>query len=331
MLNVADLPAGMTIRPLRYAGPDLDPADRAAVLRVLHRDEERVLGAPDTTAAEVDEMVAAPQVLRAQSLLVLDHLREPVGAAWYDVDEGGREVYAEAIVDPRCAGAGELFGVLVRHSVWVARAVIDGRSGWKVRAGALESDDAATKVLRSEGFAHCRRFWRMEIGSDSPAIPATEPALPAGVRIDSGDSAEHLRAVYEVDQAAFADHWNFTPRSYEQIVEELRHEPGAQGEYWWLLRVEGSPAAICLLSDSRRERGYAYVSTLGVRREYRRRGLAQLLLRRTFVRARQEGLTGTALHVDAASPTGATRLYASVGMRAVHTFDVYELGTAPVG
>ncbi len=50
-------------------------------------------------------------------------------------------------------------------------------------------------------------------------------------------------------------------------------------------------------------------------REFRGRGLAQLLLRRSFVRYRDLGRAGTQLGVDAENGTGAVRVYESVGMR----------------
>jgi ribosomal protein S18 acetylase RimI-like enzyme len=321
------LPSNLSVRPARYAGEVLVPADLAAVLHVAHRIEETYLGAADMTSAEMLEMVAGPDVRREESLLVLDPQDRPVGAGWYAVDDAGHEVFCESFVDPQRDDARTLLDGLVRHGIDVAHRIIAGREGWKTRAGLLAVETTHDEVLRANGYGAIRRFWRMEVRSDSPEVPATAPALPPGVTIETGGSAEQRQAIYEVDQAAFADHWNFHPRSYEESWKHLLAEPGARPEYWSLLRVDGDPAALCLLSDSRLERGYGYVSVLGVRREYRRRGLAQLLLRRTFVQSRDSGLVGTALHVDSQNPTGATSLYESVGMTAAQVVDVYELST----
>ena len=78
------------------------------------------------------------------------------------------------------------------------------------------------------------------------------------------------------------------------------------------------------LNESRLELGYAYVSILGVLREFRGRGLARLLLRTAFVQARDMGLAGTALHVDSQNPTGATALYRSVGMTPAQVYVAFE-------
>lgn len=325
---LAGLPAGLSVRPVQYLADGLVPSDLAAAVAVAHSIERAYLGAADTTSAEMAEMVAGPTVLRQQSVMVHDAQGGPVGVGWYDVDEPAREVFCESFVDPCSEAASTVLDHLVRHGIDVARAVIAGRDGWRIRAGLLTEETGHDKVLRRHGYAPIRRFWRMEVASDSPDVPPAAPPLPAGVTFETGGSDAQRRAIYEVDQAAFADHWNFTPRSYDEAWRHLLAEPGARPEYWGLLRVDGDPAALCLLSDARKERGFAYVSVLGVRREYRRRGLAQLMLRRTFVQARADGMAGTALHVDSQNPTGATRLYESVGMRAAQLVDVYELGGA---
>ena len=55
------------------------------------------------------------------------------------------------------------------------------------------------------------------------------------------------------------------------------------------------------------------VEALGVRRAYRKRGLGRALLMRTVRLLAGQGMTSAVLDVDADSPTGATRLYESVG------------------
>lgn len=327
-VTIPGLPLGLSVRAVRYDGDGLHHDDLAALLHVAHRAEEAFLGKADTTSAEIVEMAAGPDVARDESLLVVDGEGSPAGAGWYAVDETGREVFCESFVVPQRPDSGLLQDVLVRHGIEVARRAIAGRDGWRIRAGSLAQEEAYAQVLRANGYRMNRRFWRMEIRSDAAEIPAVVPPVPAGVTIETGGSDEQRAAIHQVDQAAFADHWNFTPRTYEENWRHLLAEPGARPEYWSLLRVDGDPAAICLLSDGRREAGYAYVSVLGVRREYRRRGLAQLLLRRAFVQARDEGLAGTALHVDAESLTGATRLYESVGMTATQVLDAYELAVS---
>jgi ribosomal protein S18 acetylase RimI-like enzyme len=56
------------------------------------------------------------------------------------------------------------------------------------------------------------------------------------------------------------------------------------------------------------------VFTLGVRRPYRRTGVALALLHHAFDEFRRRGRSKAVLNVDAQSLTGATRLYEKAGM-----------------
>jgi ribosomal protein S18 acetylase RimI-like enzyme len=66
-----------------------------------------------------------------------------------------------------------------------------------------------------------------------------------------------------------------------------------------------------------------WVDVLGTRRPYRRRGLAEALLRHVFRELYVRGARQVGLGVDAENPTGATRLYERVGMRVASASDVY--------
>ena len=72
-----------------------------------------------------------------------------------------------------------------------------------------------------------------------------------------------------------------------------------------------------------------YVASIGVRRPWRGRGLAKTMLGVCFEEFARREKTATTLHVDAASRTGATHLYESVGMREVHRSAAYALELRP--
>lgn len=79
----------------------------------------------------------------------------------------------------------------------------------------------------------------------------------------------------------------------------------------WFLAWSGGEVAgyagASLEADEDPARGY--VSLLGVRPAFRGRGLGEALLRQAFRELAVRGKLGCDLHVDADSPTGATRLY----------------------
>jgi ribosomal protein S18 acetylase RimI-like enzyme len=56
------------------------------------------------------------------------------------------------------------------------------------------------------------------------------------------------------------------------------------------------------------------VAAIGVRRPWRGRGLGRALLLHTFGEFHRRGVNRISLGVDTENPTGATKLYESVGM-----------------
>jgi ribosomal protein S18 acetylase RimI-like enzyme len=72
-----------------------------------------------------------------------------------------------------------------------------------------------------------------------------------------------------------------------------------------------------------------WVDNVAVRRPWRRRGVAEAMLREVFRRFAARGITPVNLGVDAMSSTGATRLYEKAGMRVVREFVFFEKELRP--
>ena len=66
------------------------------------------------------------------------------------------------------------------------------------------------------------------------------------------------------------------------------------------------------------------MASLGVLREYRRRGIGEALLYTAFDAFYKMGKKRVGLGVDASSITGAATLYKRVGMQVAKQFDLYE-------
>jgi len=177
---------------------------------------------------------------------------------------------------------------------------------------------AAPAMLRGRGLHLVRHFWHMGIELSPGAFAA--PA-PAGIAITPLRSPEDLRDVHAVLDEAFAGHWDFHHQPFERWAEDLTEGPDYDPALWRLAwegeQLVGALAAV-VLDDS------GWVSLLGVREASRGRGIAAALLRETFAGFAARGARDALLAVDAANPTGATRLYESVGMSVVKRFDLWE-------
>jgi ribosomal protein S18 acetylase RimI-like enzyme len=124
-------------------------------------------------------------------------------------------------------------------------------------------------------------------------------------------------------EEAFADHWQHMKRPFEEYAKRtfrrLGHDPGL---YWAAL--EGREIVGAALCDWKREGDWGWVGVIGVRPAWRRRGIAEALLRTAFAEFLRRGERRVGLGVDAESPTGATRVYERVGMRIFSRAVVYE-------
>lgn len=317
----------LNVRPLRRDDADQVVAeDLDEMVAVFTEFETDRLGSPETTRAEALAAMGMPRLSREETVLLLDGDGDVVAAVLVVTNPDGKDVYA----DPAVRVGGDerrLLEACTDHALAAAHriAAAAGSDGWTLRTGHAGGDDLTAEVLASRGLQEVRRFYRMRIPSDSPAIPAVRPPLPVGVELVVRDDEETRRAIWQVDDESFLDHWNYTPISFDDWWADMSAGPTRDAEGWWLLRVDGEPAAMLVLDDSQAENGDGYVGVLAVRRPWRGRGLATWLLQSAFVRERDRGRAGTQLSVDAQNLTGAVRLYESVGMSPMHVRHGYAL------
>ncbi len=316
----------LSTRPLRYVDDVVHPDDLAEATRVILECEASVVDTQDTTADDVVHLLTVSSTDRDRTVFILDgDGGDIVGLLRLEKDPFEQVTQLDVITLP-WPQSRELRAEALALGLQGAREHSDGAgsSTWKARAGMYVQDTAFGEVLREAGMVPVRRFFQMSIDATSPEIPDAMPPLPDGVEVVARDDDEFRRTVYELDRVAFAEHWGYADYPYAEWIEHMTASPSFDPSDWWLVTVDGVPAGICLLSDSRAELGEGYVGVLGVLKEFRGQGLAQLLLRRAFVHYRELGRTAIALGVDATNTTGAVALYEKVGMRQAIVFEVFE-------
>ena len=124
---------------------------------------------------------------------------------------------------------------------------------------------------------------------------------------------------------AFRDHWGSEPRD-EEAWGFVVNDPLARPDLSAVVMEQstGKVAGYQLASHdavSAESRGYkeGYTDLLGVRREFRGRGVAQALLADAMRRFAAAGMDKASLDVDSENPTGALALYAKMGYVAVNS------------
>jgi GNAT superfamily N-acetyltransferase len=216
-------------------------------------------------------------------------------------------------------------------------AIPDAPEGARValQAPTASKDTATADLLKSRGYEVIRRFYRMVIDLDGrPQTPVWPIGLdgrtPISVRtMGEGEDVAVIEAVRE----SFRDHWGFVEQPLEVELEHWRHrmaEPDFDPSLWFLAEDDGQIAGISLCrSKFTGHPDMGWVSTLGVLRPWRKKGLATALLQHSFVEYHRRGYQSVGLGVDAQSLTGATRLYEKSGMHVAFEFHAYEKELRP--
>jgi mycothiol synthase len=185
----------------------------------------------------------------------------------------------------------------------------------KLTASANASQANYVKLYEENGFRPVRWFLELERDLEQP-IP--EHAMPEGIQARTLELEGDVESLHFIIDDSFRDHWNPISFTVEQLAHWIRSPKFRPDLALLAFSESGEPAGACISAvrdeynrlNNARE---GYVNTLGVRRPFRGRGLARALLSRSLRLLKEEGLTTSVLDVDAESPTGATRLYESVG------------------
>lgn len=192
--------------------------------------------------------------------------------------------------------------------------------GSRVLSGAWVSQDALIRALELRGFRLVRSAHRMVIDLGDSTPP---PIWPAGVEARAFEPGDE-RAFYDLHQEAFRDSWEPLEETYEQWAHQFLTPPALDPTLWTLVSAGDEPVGLAMCHPHAVDGDLGWVRVLGVRRTHRERGIARALLLRAFGQFRSRGMRRVGLGVDATSPTGANRLYQSVGMHVYANFAIHE-------
>lgn len=180
---------------------------------------------------------------------------------------------------------------------------------------------AAITLLENEGYQVARVTWFMRMDFDAPIAP---PALPDGITLRPFNLERDAYAVYEAINEFFKDNWGFVALPYDVWCHySLRPE---MDESLWLVALDGDQiAGICLCRPwGEGDPSLGWVAPLGVRSNWRKRGLGSALLRYGFHRLQERGFAAVGLDVDSENQTNAVGLYERAGMHVTNRYLIYR-------
>lgn len=228
-------------------------------------------------------------------------------------DEGERWD-AEGYVHPDALGRG--IGKLIATGLEEHAA---HRGARRVLTRAFDVDSAARRLLESLGYCAMRVFREMRIDLEAP--PAA-PQWPDGLRVVEFDPERDALEFYAAHEEAFADHWEYTPREVGLWSKSYLGSERFDPTLWCVVRAGNEIAAGTICTGD--TYGGGWVQALFTRRRWRKQGVGTALLADSFARFWQRGEHSVGLGVDAASCTGAFRLYERAGMSATLGLVMYE-------
>jgi ribosomal protein S18 acetylase RimI-like enzyme len=157
-------------------------------------------------------------------------------------------------------------------------------------------------------------------------LDAKRPPVDAPIRPVRPDDEAELRRFHEVLAIGFAGTLGHVPE-YDAWRANLR-DP-TWDEWFVATAADGSIAGVLQSSDQSAGNDEGWIKNLAVLPEHRGTGLGRALLLTALRKYAEKGRRYAGLGVDLANPTGAYRLYASIGMAPVYEADVYELTLRP--
>lgn len=191
----------------------------------------------------------------------------------------------------------------------------------KLRVGARDTETNRIVILENHGFASDRYFFNME---RSLAEPIPEPQFPKGFILRCMKLEEDVEAWVDLHNNSFIDHWNFHPLTLENFKHWLKEASYRPDLDLIAVTADNTFAACCHCNintekNARMGRKRGVVEILGTRRGFRRMGLGKAMLLAGLHRLQEAAMDTARLGVDADNPSGALRLYESVGFRKVRT------------
>jgi mycothiol synthase len=285
-------------------------ADAAAVTAIVRTVEASLYG-PSTFSQSDLEGEWAELDLERDARVVRDGARV---VGYGVVRDRGERWEVEAYVHPAAHGRG--VGGLLATGLEETAAREGAR---RIHNNVLEADAAARRLLESLGYGSVRVFREIRIELEAPPPP---PEWPDGLRVVPFDPDRDAREFQAAQQEAFADHWEYSPRDFEDWAKSHLETDRFDPELWCVVRAGDEIAAgtICTADTY----GGGFVHGLFTRRPWRRQGVGAALLADAFGRFWELGERSVGLGVDAANDTGAFRLYERAGMTPALGWVVYE-------
>ena len=294
----------------------LKESDLEDVVSVIRRSKMECTFERAPTADELRAYTVKDSDFRPEGSWVVQSSGEPVGYALALVESnrlsaGLDDAYFEFEVVPDERSKG-----LEQRLIGLATEYFASRGVGKVKARSLSADSWRIGQLTSQGFSEAYRVFFLVRGNGAQLPDMPRPEGITLVRRPYKECGnEEMTRIVEAFNVTFQDHFNFAPEKPERFIQY--RDAGEDPECFSLAMAGDEIVGVCLSAEDRvynEERGekWGWINILGVKPQYRRKGLGRFLLVDGMRWVVERGMDSTRIGVYAKNEK-ALDLYLSLG------------------
>jgi mycothiol synthase len=284
------------------------------------------------TPDEMEEEFANPINMNPLEDIIIAELDgESVGHGiihWRRGRENDRLYFVYAFVLPEYMGKGirdRLLHRMEARTREIAKTHPKGTDKFFDAYANTEENDWKSTLIR-EGYAVTSHMFEM-VRPDLERIP--DLPLPKGVEVRPV-KPEHYRLIWESAKEALKDERSYSEdRNSEEAFENAMKSPIFTPELWQIAWagdevVGGVHNFISREENKRLGRKWGHTEKIFVARAWRKKGIARALIARSLKVLKDQGMEQATLDVDTENPSGALRVYESMGYRPAMHYSYYR-------
>jgi mycothiol synthase len=292
--------------------PQMEDAKEVTDLVALCDIEE--IGEPDISLSDTLDMWNSFQ-LETDVWLAVSPVNKIIGYAFVEVT-GESRMDTCVFVHPQFKnhGIGSMLLSKVEERALVLASERDGEQ--KLMNQIPFTNTSARNLVEARGYQFSRLYKRMKINlMEQPK----QLHFPTGMGISTFKPDQDEETLFEVYDETFRDSWGYAKKEFSTWIHQKKGED-YDPTLWYIVWDDRKPVAFLM---SRMQEDGLFIDLLGVKRPWRKQGIAQAMLLHVFQEAYRRGQHTILLYVDSDSLTNAHRVYHQVGMSADSQTAVY--------
>jgi mycothiol synthase len=273
------------------------------------------IGEPDISLSDTLDMWNSLQ-LETDAWVAISQANKIVGYAFLDVT-GESRMDTCVFVHPHFKnhGIGSTLLTKVEERALVLASKSEGEQ--RLMNQIPFTNASARNLVEARGYRFSRLYKRMKINLTEQSKQLN---FPAGMVISSFIPDKDEETLFKIYDETFRDSWGYAKKEFLTWIHQKKGEQ-YDPSLWFIVWEDSKPVAFLM---SRMQEDGLFIDLLGVKRPWRKQGIAQAMLLHVFQEAYQRGQNTIVLYVDSDSLTNAHRVYQQVGMRPDSQTAVYS-------